>query len=45
MLKLKLEGGRSTQEVARRTSVARSTLREMFAWFEQSSPHAPIADS
>jgi transposase len=42
MLKLKLEGGLSTQEVARRTGVARSTLREMFARFEQSGLAWPI---
>jgi len=36
MLKLKLEGGLSTQEVAR------STLREMFARFEQSGLAWPI---
>lgn len=46
MLKLKLEGGLSTQEVARRTGAARSTLREMLTRFEQSGlawPIAPIA--
>ena len=42
MLKLKREGELSTQEVARRTGVARSTLREMFARFEQSGLAWPI---
>ena len=42
MLKLKREGELSTQEVARRTGVARSTLREMFARFEQSGLTWPI---
>ena len=42
MLKLKREGELSTQEVARRTGVARSTLREMFARFEQCGLAWPI---
>ena len=42
MLKLKREGELSTQEVARRTGVARSTLREMFARFDQSGLAWPI---
>ncbi len=43
MLKLKRQGELSTQEVARRTGVARSTLREMFARFEQSGLTWPIS--
>ena len=42
MLKLKREGELSTQEVARRTGVARSTLREMFTRFDQSGLAWPI---
>ena len=42
MLKLKREGGLSTQEVARRTGVARATLREMFARFERSGLEWPV---
>ena len=42
MLKLKREGELSTQEVARRTGLARTTLREMFARFGQSGLAWPI---
>ena len=43
MLRLKQEGGLSVREIALRTGVARSTLREMFARFERSGLTWPLA--